>query len=339
MTTTGTKVLSIVGPGRSGSTLLAAILGEIPGFFDMGEVRWIWRHGVRQGRVCGCGQPPVRCPIWSRVLAATLGELPSEASAESGSRADRIVADVAEAETRLGRRGTRRRAVAESVRPELRWPEIDLVRRTRTSLLEAVAAATGARVLVDASKRPFDAALLVSVPTVEQFVVHLVRDPRAVAYSWGRVKNLPSGGTGPDQMARRGSLSAADRWAESHLGTRRLRRHVPENRWLLLRYEDFVADPVGAIRGIGTLVGEEIACPVSEDGVVTLGEHHTVAGNPIRFHRGPLNVQADDEWLVAMSPRTMGIVTAATLPFLSGYGYPLRPRATQGSGRSIPFPR
>jgi hypothetical protein len=32
------RVLYIAGPSRSGSTLIGRILGEIPGFFDTGEL-------------------------------------------------------------------------------------------------------------------------------------------------------------------------------------------------------------------------------------------------------------------------------------------------------------
>ena len=50
------RVVSIVGPGRSGTTLLGEILGEVPGVFDAGELRWLWRRGLGEDRRCGCGE-------------------------------------------------------------------------------------------------------------------------------------------------------------------------------------------------------------------------------------------------------------------------------------------
>src|SRR5919201_1117414 len=62
------KVLSILGPGRSGTTILGNILGEIPGFFSAGEVRFIWKRGVIEHWKCGCGVPTDECNVWSAVF-------------------------------------------------------------------------------------------------------------------------------------------------------------------------------------------------------------------------------------------------------------------------------
>ena len=45
-----TVVLYIAGTGRSGSTVLANILGEVEGVFTAGEVRYLWQRGLREGR-------------------------------------------------------------------------------------------------------------------------------------------------------------------------------------------------------------------------------------------------------------------------------------------------
>src|SRR3954466_11303605 len=68
MTPTRTRVLSIVGPGRSGTTILGNILGEVEGVTNAGELRWLWRRGLAERRPCGCGLPPAECPRWSVVL-------------------------------------------------------------------------------------------------------------------------------------------------------------------------------------------------------------------------------------------------------------------------------
>src|SRR6476469_754930 len=54
-------VLFIAGWGRSGSTLLDRMLGQVPGVFSAGELRDIWDRGVREDRLCGCGQPFHEC--------------------------------------------------------------------------------------------------------------------------------------------------------------------------------------------------------------------------------------------------------------------------------------
>ena len=66
-----TVVLYIAGTGRSGSTVLANILGEVDGVFTAGEVRYLWQRGLREGRLCGCGVPVRECPVWGDVLTRT----------------------------------------------------------------------------------------------------------------------------------------------------------------------------------------------------------------------------------------------------------------------------
>ncbi|HMB70712.1 MAG TPA: sulfotransferase, partial [bacterium] len=68
------KVLYIAGNGRSGSTLLDVILGQIPGFFPVGEVRNVWDYGVVENRPCGCGEAFHDCPFWSRILSGAYGD-------------------------------------------------------------------------------------------------------------------------------------------------------------------------------------------------------------------------------------------------------------------------
>jgi len=52
---------------------------------------------------------------------------------------------------------------------------------------------------------------------------------------------------------------------------------------------------------------------------VDLGEDHTVAGNPIRFRRGEIEVRRDDEWRTRMPRRSKALVTALTLPALARF--------------------
>src|SRR5918994_115200 len=60
-------VLYIGGHGRSGSTILAQTLGQIPGFVNVGEAWQVWYRGCRENERCGCGQPFHSCEFWRAV--------------------------------------------------------------------------------------------------------------------------------------------------------------------------------------------------------------------------------------------------------------------------------
>lgn len=74
MTQKKIKVLYIAGWGRSGSTILARILGQIEGFFHGGELRTIWKDGFKPNGICGCGEKVFSCPVWTSIFAK-LGDI------------------------------------------------------------------------------------------------------------------------------------------------------------------------------------------------------------------------------------------------------------------------
>jgi len=68
------KVLFIAGEGRSGSTIIGDILGQIEGFFSVGELFYVWDRGLIQNWRCSCGLSFEECPVWSEVIAQAFGD-------------------------------------------------------------------------------------------------------------------------------------------------------------------------------------------------------------------------------------------------------------------------
>ena len=69
------RVLYLGGLGRSGTTVLERVLGELPGTCSVGELVHLWRRGVLDDETCGCGEPFSRCPFWSEVLRDAFGRI------------------------------------------------------------------------------------------------------------------------------------------------------------------------------------------------------------------------------------------------------------------------
>ncbi len=67
------KVLYIAGWGRSGSTFLHNIIGEIEGFFSIGEIKNIWNLSMLNNRSCGCGLEFGKCGLWGDILNRAYG--------------------------------------------------------------------------------------------------------------------------------------------------------------------------------------------------------------------------------------------------------------------------
>lgn len=304
------KVLYIAGWGRSGSTLLDNLLGQVEGFFSAGELCYLWEHNLFESGLCGCGAPLGSCEVWGKVLAD--GDV---------SRID------AREMARLEDKGLRTRHLPMMLIPhaqKLLASRLEGYLENLERLYSTVARVTGARVIVDSSKSPAYGRVLEMVPAVDLYVVHLVRDPRASAYSWLKKKRQPDRGELGlmDQHAPAKSSLIWDAWngaAEAFWGR-------SPGRYVKLRYEDLVADPREALTRVLGLVGEEDArLPFVNGREVELRVSHTVAGNPNRFRVGTVKLRPDDQWRSEMRLRDRALVTALTIPGLIRHDY-LAPR-------------
>lgn len=304
------KILYILGTGRSGSTLLGNMLGEVDGVTHVGELRSLWGQGLPGSRSCGCGKPIESCDFWTSVLRdAALPFQPHEIY-------------------RWQLQVVRRRHALRLLRTPRtsRWPEplesyLDVMGR----LFGSIAEVSGASIIVDSSKREQDGALLRHVPEVDPYYLHLVRDPRAVAHSWQRRKLTPDASGRSRQMQSIGIPGSTRSWMISALFGEVLERREPE-RYLRIRYEDLLSDPHGILAAITRFVGCSPGPALSSGKVIKLGSNHTAGGNPDRFRRGDVQLVLDDEWRWKQPLSHRILATLLALPMLRRHGYPIWPR-------------
>lgn len=312
------RLLFIGGLGRSGSTLLERLLGELPGVCGLGEVVHLWQRGLVDGEKCACGAGFHECPFWGEV---------GKRAFDGWSRLDPVATLALKASV------DRTRNVPSLGRSRLRPPlehqvadYVELYRRLYTAVTEV----SGDRLLVDSSKHVSLAYCLRWSAEIDLRVLHVVRDPRAVAHSWSKVVARPEavpGSAETEYMARWSPARTALHWNAQNLGYDRLSRlDVPV---LRVRYEDFVTDTAATLTRVAEFagLGRQTRPPVTVDGAFRLGPNHQVAGNPMRFRTGEVSVRADDAWRTAMPAPRRRLVTAMTLPLLRTYGYPVRTEA------------
>jgi sulfotransferase family protein len=306
------EVLYVVGLGRSGSTILSNCLGQIGGFFSAGELNFIWRHNVIGNRLCGCGMPFRECPVWTRVMEKAFGGMDGVDAREM---------------MRLQALSTRTRHI-----PRMLTDRGDRILKERLEkllinygrLYAAIGAVTGSQVIVDSSKEPAHGYAMSLIPDVNFRVVHLVRDPRAAAYSWLKKKPQPDSEE-KEFMHRQSPAKSAVLWDSWNASAEALWRRTP-GKYLRLRYEGFVANPRESLERILELVGVAAELPLAGEREVRLGVSHTVSGNPNRFETGSVELRPDREWKDKMSPRNKALVTVLTTPLLQRYGYPTIPK-------------
>jgi sulfotransferase family protein len=305
------RVVYIAGFGRSGSTLLGNMLGSIPGFFSTGELHMLSRALVR-GSGCGCGRRVDDCEVWSAVLRQLRQRGGWPADPDLVHRWQLAEARVVHTPRLLRQHGI----------PSGR-PVLDRYASFLSDLYASIVRVTGASVVVDSSKTPADAAVLRLINGVDPYVVHLVRDPRAVARSQRTARPTLDTFRADEDMHRRGAVASSVRWVSINRLTDRVRAAVGPHRSTMVRYEDFAHAPERVVRAIVSSIGEDAALPFTEPSVVRLGPTHTVWGNRSRFLEGDVRIRPDEAWR-GEAPMLRASVTALTAPWLRRYGYALR---------------
>ena len=307
---TVTRVLYVGGVPRSGSTLTDLMLGQLPGHVGLGELFYLWHNGPGRDVQCACGEPFSRCPLWTEVGRLAFGGWPR---------------DLVDEVLRLQRAVDRTSRIPLLLVPRLapafhrqlvRYGEI------LATLYAAVARASGAQVVVDSSKRPSLAFVLRRVPDIDLRVAHVVRDPRGVAFSWGKVVALPTGASHRTEMPRWSAATVSRRWVTVNAAFVLLSLlGVPR---LAVRYEDLVAAPRVQLTRIAALhdlplTGDDLSF-VTADGL-RVASSHVIAGGRIRLAGNLMPLRVDDEWRRSLPVMRRRLVSGATWPLRWKYGY------------------
>jgi hypothetical protein len=296
------RVLYIAGVVRSGTTLLSNLLAQLPGTIGVGELRWFWRGLTVPDHQCGCGAPFSACPFWRDVIA------------------------------RLGRRGARdpqevMRLQREAVGDRHHWAKSVRAGRRPTAehqaytesivgLCEAISSVTGGATIVDSSKTPSDAALLLASGALDVTIVHIVRDPRGNLLSRLRRADEPHAG----RPRPRDALATAATWVANNVAASALARSGSAADRIVVTYEGLARDPAGTIGMIAELagLGDAPSSLFTPDGVF-IEAVHSISGNEKRFRVGAIPVSVDDEWRGELHAVNRAIMTTTCGPLAAYY--------------------
>ena len=308
------NVLYIGGHGRSGSTLLELILGQLDDFVAVGELRHIWDNSFVDNQLCSCGNHFKDCEFWQAVVGEAFGgyhNVPVDEIRAIKRAVDRI------------------RYIPKLFVPWKTQTDKQLVSRygqILNKLYRAIHKVSGGTTIVDASKDVSTAFFLATLPDINLHLLHLVRDSRAVGYSWQRKGKVfrPEISGEKSFMATHSPHSSAIEWVYRNAFLELLRLYV--NNSFRVRYEDLVTDPLKTLSFILQALGQ----PRENFGFikqkkVSLKSHHTVAGNPIRFRQGEITLHLDMEWQHKMRLKDKLLITLLTFPLLYHYNYELFP--------------
>ncbi|WP_030911034.1 sulfotransferase [Streptosporangium amethystogenes] len=306
------RVVFLGGLGRSGTTLLERLLGEVPGIVPLGEVVHLWARSVLADEACGCGEPFGTCPFWDKVGMRAFGGW-------SADLAHRMIALRARVD-RTRRIPALARMLAEERAGNGRWPtpgtaELDEYVAVHRDLYDAAGEVADCPVVIDSSKHA-SLAFCLAAAGVDVHVVHVVRDPRAVAHSWRRRVERPEDGR---PMTHWSPSRTSLHWLSENLSLGLLaRRGIPVTQ---VRYEDLLGAPAETLRRLVAGIGLSCRLDFLSGNWAELSTAHTASGNPVRFTVGRTELTRDDSWRAAAGSRQLRLVTALTWPLMIKYGY------------------
>ncbi|HSW12144.1 MAG TPA: sulfotransferase [Solimonas sp.] len=318
------RVLYIAGCGRSGSTLLDSVLGQLDSSISCGELWHVWRRGLVENRLCGDGQAFRAHPFWNQVFASAFGGM---------AQADAALAAILQGERRLLDVRTQYPRLAAGQAPRL-LPGSEAYVEALGRLYRAIAEVSGCRTLVDSSKYPVYAWLLSQLPGVEVVVLQLVRDPRGVVHSWSQRKPQPDKQGHTDRHGLAWSLL---QWRMANAAAQSL-PSVAGLSHQLLRYEDFIAAPQAAVAAIATWLGQDQApaLPLAGEAELLLPPSRAFSGSAGRFQRGRVHLRLDQAWRREMPAWKRRCVEWGAGPQFRVHGYASMP--DRASPRAAPLP-
>jgi Sulfotransferase family len=305
------RVLFLGGLGRSGTTLLERLLGQLSGVSPLGEVVHLWQRDLIDDERCGCGDRFSACGFWQKVGVEAFGGW----DAVDPQRVTELAASVERT------RHIPRMAFGRKPKGLAEYADY------YSKVYAAAATVTGATAVVDSSKHSALAYCLRQANDIDLRVVHVVRDSRGVAYSWTKKVMRPEAET-DEQMTRYSPSRSALLWNAHNASFGLLGRLGVKV--LRVRYEELLVDPMKTLREIARFAElPEAAQDMSflratDDGFVAdLGPSHSAAGNPMRFTIGTVPLRRDEAWRRSLPKGQRRLVGALTAPLLSAYGYPL----------------
>jgi len=298
-------IVYIAGYGRSGSTIFDMLFNMHSAIMGAGELARIFDQW-NQKQKCSCGEYYQDCAFWSQVMAKFQTELP-DITLEDAARITLSVEKV----TNLWRFSANRFCSMEKMYGRI-W----------RILLEAIVTVNNAPVVVDSSKstrvvtaRPLALAKFSQIPVK---IIHLVRDPRAVTWSYLRGSNRKLEAGEPAKM-RGGVPRVVLSWmitnAFVQFGLTKWQGEI-----IRVRYEDLVINPIPQLERLAQGLHLDL------DGITEQLQHnkpimpgHGVAGNRLR-RMGVQQLRLDDEWRTHLSAFDRNLVRASW-PLAHTYGY------------------
>lgn len=315
------KIIYITGNNRSGTTVLDFLLGEHSLICSLGELhhfhKYLENNDHKKGTkceqsLCSCGRTVRECVFWTDVekkLGKPFKELELVLISRGNVRRDfnfgwllnkkKILILKNKVTEKLIRRFPFFVDI-HSLFVLLGYKKISL---NHKMLCEAVCQTALKNYVVDSSKTPHRFKYLAVINKEKLFVIHLVRNPVAVVYSY----------------VKRGRTieSAIRRWVDNENKINKCLKTIPSQQKIFVRYEDLCEQPKRTLISICKKIGINYEKKMQHLSIE--GKHH-IQGSPSKYKYSG-KILYDKKYETYFSVVEIKNILKKTLPYSNQYDY------------------
>lgn len=301
------RVVYLLSMPFSGSTLMSRLAAQHPSIASVGEMVNSIRNFDPEHYLCSCGTALKQCSFWNGVRSRMLQRghrfelndfdvTPPKSIAGLWYRAPYLIPGFQSGA--LGSRNFGKAVIEWAVSKTKLYKRI-------FALCDCILEESKKSILFDASKNPNLVFHFAANSNIELKLIHLVRDPRAVAQSM------------MTNHSRTDFANCVNEWKLMNAKIDSVLSVFPRTDRLVIRYEDLCAAPSQSLNDLYRWLCVDPACKPTPEQVC-----HHIIGNRMRL--GPFdNVIIDNRWLTTLDRQHLQEARVLVGHYASHYGYTL----------------
>jgi uncharacterized protein YsxB (DUF464 family) len=298
------KLLYIAGTGRNGSTLLERILNEIPGVFAAGEFGRSARYN--RNKICLCGEKLTVCQVWQAITH----EIDSQLDEEKFLQLDRKY---------VSQKGIERLKLLTRPKESQLSDDFKQYLNSLAIKYQAIHKHKSGQIITDSTIDALYGYYLSLIPSIDLYILHLIRDPRGVSYSWQQLKFASPSAKKPWTPQFPPSKSALN-WLKRNIFIET--KLARSKKYLRIHYEDLIENPTAVVTKIASMLNLKLEnIDFIKENRISLGESHLIGGNLDAFKKGreEIVLKRDERWKQHMKWLDIMLVTFITWPLMLKY--------------------
>lgn len=252
-------MIYIAGAGRSGSTLLARVLGELKGAVNIGEgIGYIFNNDMQAKNLpCGCGQEVYNCSFWSNILCSA-----NTNSVKFGTFVSKLHS-----------------LLYVFLRKKKYKSELSSFQKSVEDFLREIQEVTGCDIIIDSSKKPSLIKWFEENEYLQIYIIHLIRDSRGFCSSRLKAKNY---------LAKIPIWKSILIWSFYNIAASSLKKNFNYKR---IKYEEFTKKPQFFINDISSFVGlNDVETLFTNENKIRFRIQHNLAGNPEKMESNSVSI-------------------------------------------------